>query len=378
MPVPPPGFGMGAYDSARQVIVAVLGTHSTGLQTWEWNGATWQQRGTGPQPARHSFGLAFDAARGVTVLFGGNAGLDEDSFADTWTWNGTAWTQVMNGGPMPRSSPGMVFDVQRQTVVLFGGKGQFGGQGAFFADTWEWNGSQWVAHFGVVGPSPRRAAVNLVHDAQRNRTVLHGGSDGTGSLNDTWEWNGSAWSQLQPQGVPGGYLAGMVQDDARGVIVAIVGQNGTWEYVPGSAVPATFTSFGSGCAGPAGVPSLSAVAGSLPRIGTTLQLRLTNLPPSFLNVPLGFLGFDATTWSGVPLPLSLTPLGFTGCEALLAPVRADGLTNMSGVANWNVVLPMSAFAIGVDVFFQGAVLVPGWNPGGLVFSNGGHAVVGTP
>jgi hypothetical protein len=37
---------------------------------------------------------------------------------------------------------------------------------------------------------------------------------------------------------------------------------------------------------------------------------------------------------------------------------------------------MNAFVLGVDLYFQGGVLVPGWNPGGFVFTNAGHAVVG--
>jgi len=378
LPSPPAAALVGTYDSSRQVVVAVSGDQSTGLQTWEWNGAIWQLRGTGPSPARRSFGLAFDEAHGVTVLFGGNAGNESNSFGETWTWNGTTWTLVMQGGPIPRSSPGMTFDVQRQTVLLFGGIGQYNGQPTFFGDTWEWNGAQWIAHFGIAGPSPRRANSRLVHDRLRNRTVLHGGSNGMSTLQDTWEWNGSAWTQLNPQGVPATFLVGLVHDDGRGVLVTVNDSYATWEYVPGATVPATFTSYGTGCAGPAGVPSLGNVAGSLPRIGSTLQLRLTNLPSSPFNVPIGFLGFDATTWSGLPLPLSLTPLGFTGCDALLAPISSDGLTNVAGVANWNIALPMSTFALGFDIYFQGAVFVPGWNPGGFVFSNGGHAVVGSP
>jgi hypothetical protein len=63
---------------------------------------------------------------------------------------------------------------------------------------------------------------------------------------------------------------------------------------------------------------------------------------------------------------------------MLAPIRSDGLTNVNGAADWNVALPLNALALGLDIYFQGAVLVPGWNPGGLVFSNGGHAVVGSP
>jgi len=173
-------------------------------------------------------------------------------------------------------------------------------------------------------------------------------------------------------------LVGIVHDDARGVLVTVNDSYATWEYVAGATVPATFTTYGGGCAGPAGVPALANVAGSLPRIGSTLHLQLTNLPPSFINVPIGFLGFDAASWGGIPLPLSLAPFGFPGCDALLAPVTSDGLTNVVGVAAWNIPLPMSAFALGADIYFQGAVLVPGWNPGGFVFSNGGHAVVGSP
>ena len=36
--------------------------------------------------------MAYDAARGVTVLFGGYDGANY--LGDTWEWNGTSWTQV--------------------------------------------------------------------------------------------------------------------------------------------------------------------------------------------------------------------------------------------------------------------------------------------
>lgn len=373
----PPYACVGVYDSVRQVVVAVSGNHSTGLQTWEWDGASWQQAGGGPSP-RSAFGMAFDAARGVTVLFGGNQGNTTASVAETWTWDGVTWTLAMVGGPVPRSSPGMTFDSQLQTVLLFGGEGQQFGQPIFFGDTWEWNGSQWLAHFPVVGPTPRRAPGVLAYDRLRDRTVLQGGSDGNGLLSDTWEWNGSAWTQVQPLGVPVGASIGMVHDDLRGVMVLPTIPNTTWEYVPGNAVAATFATFGSGCPGPAGVPTLTNQAGSLPRIGSTLHLHLANLPASLSNLPIGFLGFDATSWGGIPLPLSLTPFGFPGCEALLAPARTDGLVNVAGSADWAIALPMNALALGFEFYVQGAVLAPGWSVGGLVFSNAGHAVVGSP
>ena len=79
--------------------------------------------------------------------------------------------------------------------------------------------------------------------------------------------------------------------------------------------------------------------------------------------------------SGVPLPVSLAPLGFPGCQAWIAPAAGAALA-YSGSASWAVPIPMNAFVLGVDLYFQGGVLVPGWNPGGFVFTNAGHAVVG--
>jgi hypothetical protein len=369
------GIGrVGSYDSTRNVVVGVFGDHSNGLQAWEWNGSTWQLRLSGCLPSRYGYGLAFDAAHNVTVLFGGREGSN-DGYADTWAWNGTSWTQLWFGGPTPRWSFGMTYDAQRQKVVLFGGRGPINGNESYLGDTWEWNGTYWFNHYGIAGPSPRMGA-RLAFDSRRQRTLLCGGVDSSGALQDTWEWNGSAWTQLAPTGTPGVYPTDLVYDAVRDVFVTIAAGT-TWEHVPGNIVPATFVSYGAGCVGPNGTPLLTNVAGSLPRIGSTLQLRLSNLPPSFLNVPLGFLGFDASSWGGIPLPLSLTPLGLPGCDALLAPIRSDGLTNTGGIADWNVWLPMTAFALGVDIYFQGAVLVPGWNPGGFVFSNGGHAVVGS-
>ncbi|MFY9341509.1 MAG: hypothetical protein WAT39_03405 [Planctomycetota bacterium] len=374
-PVAPPASVCSAtFDSARSAVVAVFGNHSTGLETWEWDGTAWQLRQTGGLPGRFASSMAFDAARNVTLLFGGREG-SEDGFADTWTWNGTSWTQVWFGGPSPRWGAGMVYDAQRQRVVLFGGEGPVNGTTSRLGDTWEWNGSYWFNHYGIAGPAPR-IEPRLEYDSRRQRTLLIGGV-GSNPFQETWQWNGSAWTQLTPAGTSPAVPSYLAYDPARDIFVTLA--NGTtWEYVPGNLVPATFTTYGAGCASPVGVPQLSNVPGSLPRIGSTLQLRLTNLPPSFFNVPLGFLGFDANEWSGMSLPLSLTPLGFTGCDALLAPIRTDGLTNVSGTAAWNIALPMTALALGVDVYFQGAVFVPGWSPGGFAFTNGGHAVVGSP
>src|SRR6185295_11774817 len=151
------------------------------------------------------------------------------------------------------------------------------GQGFYFGDTWEWNGSYWLNHFGLTGPSPRKCGNRCVWDHVRQRAVLYGGSDQQGSLTDMWEWNG-AWSQVLPVNTPSTNTFGMVHDAARGVIVknSNTVPPAIWEFVPGPAVTPSANSYGAGCTGPNGVPYLTNVAGSLPRIGSTLQLRMTS------------------------------------------------------------------------------------------------------
>jgi hypothetical protein len=135
--------------------------------------------------------------------------------------------------------------------------------------------------------------------------------------------------------------------------------------------------FGAGCSGPSGVPALGAQAGSLPRLGQTLTLRLTNIPASPFNVPFGILSTEASAWNGNSLPVSLDPYGFTGCQAWIAPQVSYVLVNNNGTASWGIPVPIMPRLVGLDVYMQGAVLVPSWNPGGLVFSNAGHGVIGT-
>jgi hypothetical protein len=366
------------YDSVRQRVVAVVGTHSTGLETWEWDGVVWSLRIQGGFPARRDFELVFDRTRNVTLLFGGNAG-GSPGYADLWQWDGQTWTLLYIGGPTPRWNTAMAYDEQRQTVLLFGGWGEWqNNQAQELGDTWEWNGSYWQLHFGIPSPSPRRWA-SLAYDSDRGCCVLYGGYTSSGAVQDTWEWNGTAWTDLQiPGGGNGTGISNLAYDRDRGVMVGWdASQNETWEYVAGPGVQASFATFGSGCAGPAGVVTLDSAPGSLPRIGTVFQLQLLGLPTSAFNVPIGFFGFDASNWNGVPLPVSLAPLGFPGCQAWIAPAAGAALAySGSGSASWPVPIPMNAFVLGVDLYFQGGVLVPGWNPGGFVFTNAGHAVVG--
>jgi hypothetical protein len=76
--------------------------------------------------------MAFDAARGASVLYGGS----NDDVGSTWTYDGQTWTRASTVGPNIIDHSAMCFDSVRNVIVMHGG---FGADDA----TWEWNGTAW-------------------------------------------------------------------------------------------------------------------------------------------------------------------------------------------------------------------------------------------
>ena len=70
---------------------------------------------------------------------------DSDGYqGDTWEWDGDRWAQVSDegdGGPSPRYAHAMAYDAARSVTILFGGAGPRGPAG--LGDTWEWDGVRW-------------------------------------------------------------------------------------------------------------------------------------------------------------------------------------------------------------------------------------------
>lgn len=235
-PSPRDAFGM-AYDSARHVTVLFGGsTGSLNGETWEWNGTVWtQQFVSGPAP-RDSFAMAFDSSRGVTVLFGGKTGTTIASFSsETWEWNGYIWTLRATSLPSPREDYAMAYDSARGVTVLFGGYTSAGTNG----ETWEWNGITWIQRCIVCG-LPARDAPTMAFDSFRGVTVLFGGNTAVSPYpptDETWEWNGTSWTQRPLTGPSPRRLHAMAFDSRRRATVLFGGitadnnaANGeTWE-----------------------------------------------------------------------------------------------------------------------------------------------------
>ncbi len=227
-----------AYDSARGVTVLFGGDdyYDGGAygHTWEWNGYAWLDKGAAAVATRVESAMAYDSMRGVTVLFGGN----NPPRGDTWEWDGVSWSLRGSAGPEPRYNHAMAYDSARGVTVLFGGYFfQFPNYG--HNDTWEWNGADWTFR-GNGGPSRRDSHV-LAYDSARGVVVLFGGRAwnlGTATLvGDTWEWDGTIWTERGVVGPSRRWRHAMANDPLRGVTILFGGQapdgtslGDTWEW----------------------------------------------------------------------------------------------------------------------------------------------------
>ncbi len=237
---PPPGTRTGhamAYDSARGVTVLFGGELWDPIggrtvyrpDTWEWDGTGWTLRAQSGPPAQSGHTLAFDSSRSRTVFFGRSL---DGLTSETWEWDGTAWALRAVGGPAPRPAAAIAYDSFRHVAVLFGG-GAY--NSSYFDDTWEWDGTSWTQRL-VTGPTARRGHT-MTFDSLRGVTVLFGGGCSTPTwpplCGDTWEWDGVAWS-MRSSGGPSPRVGGrMAYDAARQASVLFGGTYGPydlWEW----------------------------------------------------------------------------------------------------------------------------------------------------
>ena len=189
------------YDQRRRNLISFGGNDPLGgwpKATWALDSSGWRIAAdsvSGPPPRAHH-AMAYDAARGRVVLFGGLA-TDRSYLNDTWEWDGVRWQRIELSGPPARTRHRMAFDVARGVVVLYGGAGvRPPGQTSGFnllSDVWEYDGRAWrnVA-LPTSGPGKRMMHA-MTYDAASAETLLFGGSDGVADRNDLWSWNGSRW-----------------------------------------------------------------------------------------------------------------------------------------------------------------------------------------
>jgi hypothetical protein len=128
--------GLGLFAAAAVVLSAQSAVlASSAPPTW-----TKQHPAASPS-ARWDAGMAYDAATGNIVLFGGGSDGDK-SLGDTWTWDGSTWTkQHPAARPFTRAYAAVAYDAATSNIVLFGGL-HFGCPcTGYLRSTWTWGGS---------------------------------------------------------------------------------------------------------------------------------------------------------------------------------------------------------------------------------------------
>jgi hypothetical protein len=125
-----------AFDPVNQDLLLYGGSDPNGAQltdTWSWNGTTWTQlQPVTPPYARYQPAMVADLNRARIVLHGGSP-----ADTTTWEWDGSQWHELFLASMGPRFFESMAYDAARGAVVAFGG------QVPFFSfpanDTWTYS-----------------------------------------------------------------------------------------------------------------------------------------------------------------------------------------------------------------------------------------------
>ncbi|MFT5130358.1 MAG: hypothetical protein ACI8W8_003989 [Rhodothermales bacterium] len=237
---PPPArreFAM-AYDAARGEML-LFGGDTAGRRndTWAYDGKRWELRTPQTFPSsRNEMSMAYDSTREVIVLFGGFDGEIGEEAQDTWEWDGSSWTRIETAtSPTARQRASMSFDSTRHVMVLYGGDQN----GSPSADTWEYSGSNWAFISTANSPGPRSEAA-MAYDPVRQQTVFFGGTESggpSGSRDETWVYDGANWQQRSLASIPPKRLAHVAAWSAsRGTVMMGFGvdsfgaRNDFWEW----------------------------------------------------------------------------------------------------------------------------------------------------
>jgi Galactose oxidase, central domain len=207
---------------------------------------------TGQPPARTEAAMAYDAADGTLVLFGGEG--RSGSLGDTWTWDGSAWTQVHpSTSPPPLAGAKMAYDPVSHDLVLTGGAriqgSPFDGGVACSSvgSSGSGSGSSGSTSTGTASFIPPSKAIPAIAPVPSSTGgAATSGSSATViadcSVTDmqntaTWLWNGSDWSEAAGKSPAAGYGDwSLATDPVTGRVLLLAPQPFIAE--PGVAAPA--------------------------------------------------------------------------------------------------------------------------------------------
>lgn len=273
-----------AFDAKRGVIV-VFGGYDSSYNyvntTAEFDGTSWKTvvSSTAP-PARGYAGMTFDPRRGVIVMAGGYQNSSPYYLPDSWEFDGSQWTQ---GPSLPDGirSPGLVYSPVHGGVVMATGYGQ----NSTFTSTLLYSGTAWT---DVTQPLPRPLGATSLAFDERRRQLVAITSAGNVFENDGTGWTGRIYER------PEATTPFVTYDPVRKVTVALPGSDYAW-------LAGTNVWDGS---------SWRNVAGSKPYpVGTVYAAFLGKTVAVDSNG--NTLTFDGTVWTNLSVATKPMPAGAT-------------------------------------------------------------------
>jgi hypothetical protein len=195
-----------------------------------------------------------------------------------------------------------------------------------------------------------------------------------------WVWTGTDWVSKVVSGTIPSIREdmGCAVDLDRKVLVMFGGHHlgnakgDTWEYW--CPTPASFSTFGKGCASTPTPPTISSA--TTPKLGSQFTLDLKG----FLPKPQGgylILGMSDKKWGIIPLPLSLAFIQAPNCSLFVSLDSSNFfVTDSSGAFSAKFTIPSAPTLIGTTFFGQAWAGDPFANQLGLATTNAFKAVVG--
>jgi hypothetical protein len=164
-------------------------------------GTGWQVTYTNFPVRRTHFAMAYDSERGRTLIFGGVGTSPNNSpvsLRDLWEWDGATWDFRGTNGPMARNYGSMAYDEKRHVTVLFGGQSLIGlSEQPDTELVWEWDGNRWRSNRPPANPSALngRTQSRMTYDSYRN-VIVFGPTLESYSHWSFWDWDGTNWSNF--------------------------------------------------------------------------------------------------------------------------------------------------------------------------------------
>lgn len=395
-------FAAMAHDVLRGRTVLYGGISSTLIggtyrnDTWEWDGATWTQVTTANTPGgflgnngvkEHS--MAYDLIGQRIVMFGGELFQGIVPAPNlTFEYDGTNWTQTNpTTRPPIRAQASMCGAPTLGGVLLFGGtnfNNPPGPNGEItWNDTWVYSSTNdtWTQIVPSGPVPPPRAGASLLFDGNTGLYVMHGGyaSGATASipLNDTWVFDGATWTDVTASyGAPAPTRVRFSSSEGPagmhvlfGGAPSFTGQPLAETWLNGPL--ATANTYGSGCPGGGGIPTL--LPTNRPVLGSTFTIHVGGLAAN-ANVGFAMIGLSDTLSPLGVLPVSLAPFGLGAqCQLLHSAEALTLALAAGGTATLNFVMGTRDPALaGYSLYYQYASLDAA-AVGGVAMSDGVRA-----